>query len=83
MKLNARSIALRGIGFGALAVALHGFVPVQEAPIHRNYGGGGGWGAEQSHVTYDAEFALQEQIKQEDEILVMAIAQLVAAGVFG
>lgn len=29
MSLNARSIALQGIGFGALAVAMHGVVDVQ------------------------------------------------------
>lgn len=46
MSLSARSIALRGFGYGALAVALSGYVAVREpvqppvVPVVRSFGGG-------------------------------------------
>lgn len=67
MSLNARSIALQGIGFGALAVALHGFVDVRPvaAPELPRYS--------QSL----AEIAFWKQIHEEDELLLSVLQHFV------
>ena len=83
MSLNARSIALRGFGYGALAIATAGFIAA--SPVDkRNYGGGGGRSEHEQYLAQQEQhaFELHKQILEEDEILILAVAQLVVNGAF-
>lgn len=75
--LSSRLIALQGIGGVALAVALQGFVAVdQVTPVTPTLMAGGG-----AHEQ-ELDYMLQQQIREEDEIIIMAVAQLIVHGAF-
>jgi hypothetical protein len=76
--ISARSIALRGIGYGALALSLHGLVNIPDKVNLQPPIGGGG-----TTTRSDAyEDLVLKQIHQEDEIIILAVAQLIVHGAF-
>jgi hypothetical protein len=83
MSLNARAIALQGIGFGLLLVATQGFAPVavEKAPVAIVAPGGGGTSMAAYYDDVDAQ--VRRQILEEDEIIVTAVFNMIANGVLG
>lgn len=79
MTLQARPIAVQGLGAGILALALHGLVPVVQAPappLQAAYAGGGGPGAQIGRREFLRRLAPVERDerrrREEEELLVLA-----------
>ena len=68
--LNPRAIALQGIGFGALLVAVQGFAPAQQTAVvpepPKYYA-----------ASIDSVQALRRQQLEEDEVILAVIQQFV------
>lgn len=85
--LDARAVALQGIGFGALPMAVQGFAEVSTA----YYGGGGGAAGVDSYRTphakhrvndpgLDHEELIRAEIIREDEEILTVIMSAVTSG---
>ena len=75
MIFSPRSIALQGIGYGVLAIALQGFAP--SLGVSQQALGGGG-----TTISYSHEDHLRRQIMDEDDIIILTITQMIVAGAF-
>jgi hypothetical protein len=84
--LDARAVALQGIGFGVLPIAVQGFAEVSTA----YYGGGGGAAGVGSYRTpharrvidpgLDHEELIRAEIIREDEEILAVIMSAVTSG---
>ena len=89
MTLDARRIALMGFGYGALAIASHGFVAL-EVPIAvtpPSYYGGGKGGVSEREIYHDlrAEIAKAEaarRIHVQNQTIILAVMAAMAQGMF-
>lgn len=75
--LSARSIAVQGKGFGPLAVALQGFAPVGVVvPPEEEQPSSSSFGYARPRRVIVPSFV---QLIEEDELLLLCVAQLLAA----
>lgn len=89
MTLDARRIALLGFGYGALAIASHGFVAL-EVPITvtpPSYYGSGKGGVSESEIYHDwraelAEAATARRIHAQNQTIISAVMAAMAQGMF-
>ena len=79
MNLNARSVALQGFGFGVFHVALQGFVdvPVVNPTIPVNVS----FRPFRVPAPVDLLALRREQLIDEDDLIVLIVSHLIAAGV--
>lgn len=89
--MNPLSIAMNGVGFTALSIALLGFVHGVEVapPSVIQSGGGGGYAASAASNTSikrhleDLDHLFFQQLKDEDDMILMVVTQLTTLGAFG
>lgn len=77
--LNPRAVAVQGIGFSPLLVALQGLLPSDEPPQPVVIGPGGHpW--HRHLVPGDLLVAQRQQLIEEDELMLLILANCAAAG---